>query len=124
MAARDAPGLAVVDDWLSFGQRTTASGTVKLEGVFVPDSHVIAAYSASAKPTLYGPVSQIIQAAIDLGIAREAVADTINFVRTRSRPWIDSGQDRAADDPYTVAAIGDLQCGCTRPTRCCAGRAW
>ena len=109
VAARDAPGLTVVDDWSSFGQRTTASGTVVLDGVFVPDSHVIAAYSASARPTLYGPVSQIIQAAIDLGVAREAVADTIDFVRTRSRPWIDSGQDRAADDPYTIAAIGDLQ---------------
>ena len=109
VAARDAPGLAVVDDWSSFGQRTTASGTVTLDGVFVPDRHVIAAYSASAKPTLYGPVSQIIQAAIDLGIARGTIADTIEFVRTRSRPWIDSGQDRAADDPYTIAAIGDLQ---------------
>ena len=54
-------------------------------------------------------MSQIIQAAIDLGIAREAVADTISFVRTRSRPWIDSGQDRAADDRYTLAAVGDLQ---------------
>lgn len=109
VAARNAPGLTVVDDWSSFGQRTTASGTVILDGVFVPDSHVIAAYSASAKPTLYGPVSQIIQAAIDLGIARGTIADTIEFVRTRSRPWIDSGQDRAADDPYTVAAVGDLQ---------------
>ncbi len=109
VALRDAPGLTVVDDWSSFGQRTTASGTVVLDGVFVPDSHVIAAYAASAKPTLYGPVSQIMQAAIDLGIARGAVTDTIEFVRARSRPWIDSGQDRAADDPYTIAAVGDLQ---------------
>ena len=109
VARRDAPGLTVIDDWSSFGQRTTASGTVVLDGVFVPDSHVIAAYAAAAKPTLYGPLSQIIQAAIDLGIARGAVADTIEFVRTRSRPWIDSGQDRASDDPYTIAAVGDLQ---------------
>jgi SfnB family sulfur acquisition oxidoreductase len=109
VADRDAPGLTVIDDWSSFGQRTTASGTVTLQDVFVPDSHVIAAYAASARPTLYGPVSQIIQAAIDLGIARGTIADTIEFVRSRSRPWIDSGQDRAADDVYTIAAIGDLQ---------------
>ena len=109
VAERHATGLTVIDDWSSFGQRTTASGTVTLADVFVPDSHVIAAYAASAKPTLYGPLSQIIQAAIDLGIARGAVAETIDFVRTRSRPWIDSHQDRAADDVYTIAAIGDLQ---------------
>jgi SfnB family sulfur acquisition oxidoreductase len=109
VAERGAPGLTIIDDWSSFGQRTTASGTVKLEDVFVPDSHVIAAFEASAKPTLYGPVSQIIQAAIDLGIARGTITDTIAFVRTQSRPWVDSGQDRAADDVYTIAAIGDLQ---------------
>ena len=109
VAARDAPGLTIIDDWSSFGQRTTASGTVKLEDVFVPDSHVIAAFEASAKPTLYGPVSQLIQAAIDLGIARGTITDTIDFIRTRSRPWIDSKQDRAVDDVYTIAAIGDLQ---------------
>lgn len=109
VADRHAPGLAVIDDWSSFGQRTTASGTVTLADVFVPDSHVIAAYEASARPTLYGPVSQIVQAAIDLGIARGTITDTLDFVRTRSRPWIDSGQDQAAEDVYTIAAVGDLQ---------------
>ena len=109
VAAQGSPGLTVVDDWTSFGQRTTASGTVRMEGVFVPDSHVIAAYAASAKPTLYGPVSQIVHAAIDLGIARGAMADTLDFVRTKARPWTDAGQDRAADDVYTIAAVGDLQ---------------
>ncbi len=109
VAARDAPGLRVIDDWSSFGQRTTASGTVELRDVFVPDSHVIAAFQAAAKPSLYGPVSQIMHAAIELGIARGAIADTIDFIRTKSRPWIDASQDRAADDMYTIAAVGDLQ---------------
>lgn len=106
---RDADGLTVEDDWTGFGQRTTASGTVRLDDVFAPDTHVIAGYVTSSRPTLYGPLAQIIQAAIDLGIARAAIADTIAFVRTRARPWIDSGQARAADDPYTIAAVGDLR---------------
>jgi SfnB family sulfur acquisition oxidoreductase len=109
VADRHAPGLRVIDDWSSFGQRTTASGTVELRDVFVPDSHVIAAFEAAAKPSLYGPVSQIMHAGIELGIARAAIADTRIFVREKSRPWIDSGQDRAADDMYTIAAFGDLQ---------------
>ena len=30
-ADRDAPGLTVINDWSSFGQRTTASGSVRIE---------------------------------------------------------------------------------------------
>ena len=103
------PGLSVVDDWSGFGQRTTASGSVTLEAVRIEARNVLPAHLGYERPSANGPVSQIIQAAVDLGIARAAIADTIRFVRTLSRPWIDSGQDRAADAPYTIAAIGDLE---------------
>ena len=103
------PGLTVIDDWSGFGQRTTASGSVTLDDVRIEARDVLPAHLGYDRPSANGPVSQIIQAAVDLGIARAAIADTIRFVRTLSRPWIDSGQDRAADDPYTIAAIGDLQ---------------
>jgi SfnB family sulfur acquisition oxidoreductase len=102
------PGLEVVDDWSGFGQRTTASGTVKLDNVRVPASLVLPAHRVSEQPTLNGPVSQIIQAAIDAGIARAAIDDTLAFVRTRTRPWVDSGVERAGDDPLTVREIGHL----------------
>jgi SfnB family sulfur acquisition oxidoreductase len=102
------PGLNVIDDWSGFGQRTTASGTVVLEAVRVPASHVFPAHRVSDFPTLNGPISQIIQAAIDAGIAQAAVADTLTFVRTRSRPWIDSSVQRASDDPLTVREVGHL----------------
>ncbi|MFM0070827.1 SfnB family sulfur acquisition oxidoreductase [Paraburkholderia sediminicola] len=102
------PGLTVIDDWSGFGQRTTASGTVVLESVRVPASHVLPAHRVSDFPTLNGPISQIIQAAIDAGIAKAALDDTLTFVRSRSRPWIDSGVERASDDPLTVREIGHL----------------
>jgi SfnB family sulfur acquisition oxidoreductase len=102
------PGLSVIDDWSGFGQRTTASGTVVLENVRVPASHVFPAHRVSDLPTLNGPISQIIQAAIDAGIAHAALADTLRFVRERTRPWIDSNVERAADDPLTVREIGRL----------------
>ncbi|SDR29529.1 sulfur acquisition oxidoreductase, SfnB family [Paraburkholderia fungorum] len=101
-------GLTVIDDWSGFGQRTTASGTVVLDSVRVPASHVLPAHRVSDFPTLNGPVSQIIQAAIDAGIAKAAIDDTLTFVRSRSRPWIDSGVERASDDPLTVREIGHL----------------
>ncbi|WP_321815479.1 MULTISPECIES: SfnB family sulfur acquisition oxidoreductase [unclassified Paraburkholderia] len=102
------PGLTITDDWSGFGQRTTASGTVTLDNVRVAASHLLPAYRVSDLPTLNGPVSQIIQAAIDAGIAKGAIDDTLAFVRERSRPWVDSGVERASDDPLTVREIGRL----------------
>ena len=109
IAERHAPGLTIIDDWSSFGQRTTASGTVTIEDVFVPASHVVPAWRGYDQPGIDGPVSQMIQAAVDAGIAHAAVEDLIAFVRTRSRPWIDSGQDRAGEDLYTIRDVGDLK---------------
>ena len=40
---------------------------------------------------------------------RGALAATIDFVRNRSRPWKDAGVERAADDPYTVAQVGEVK---------------
>jgi len=104
---RDAPGLTVINDWSSFGQRTTASGSVKISKVRVAKSRVVP-IKAFDTPTAAGAISQIIQAAIDAGIADGAIADTVDFVRTKSRPWIDSDKERASDDPFTIAAIGRL----------------
>lgn len=108
IAERDAPGLTVIDDWSAFGQRGTASGTVLIDDVRVPKTHLVPAWKGYEGSRTDGAVFQIIQAAIDAGIGRAALDDTIAFVREKARPWIDSGQDRASDDPYTIQAIGDL----------------
>jgi alkylation response protein AidB-like acyl-CoA dehydrogenase len=61
------------------------------------------------QPTPMGPLAQIMHAAIEAGIARGALADTINYVRTRARPWTDAGVDHAYEDPYTIANVGEMQ---------------
>ncbi|WP_428425310.1 SfnB family sulfur acquisition oxidoreductase [Pararhizobium sp.] len=109
VADRDASGLQVVNDWSAFGQRTTASGTVILDNVIVDAARVLPAHIVYEHPSAVGPQSQLIHAAIDAGIARGAIEATIDLVRNHARPWIDSGQARASDDPYTIAAIGDLK---------------
>ena len=106
---RDAPGATVIDDWSSFGQRTTASGTAVFEDVEVSAFEIINHQAAFDRPTAMGPVAQIIHAAVDTGIARAALADTMRFVRQYTRPWIDSGQEHGYEDPYTIAQIGDVQ---------------
>ncbi|AZE84585.1 Acyl-CoA dehydrogenase [Pseudomonas orientalis] len=104
---RDAPGLTVIDSWDGFGQRTTASGGVTLDAVSVPSSAVIPAHLAFDQPTANGPISQIIQAAVDTGIALGALEQAKIHAR-QARPWIDSQQEHGWQDPFTLAAIGDL----------------
>lgn len=106
---RDTTGVEIINDWSGFGQRTTASGTVRLQDVFAREEYVIPVYQAFERPTPAGAISQFIQAAVDAGIARGAIEETIQYVRQHSRPWIDSGLEKATDDPYTIANIGDLK---------------
>lgn len=104
---RDAAGLTVIDSWDGFGQRITASGQVRIEGVRVPASEVIPAWKAYDQPTADGPISQIIQAAVDTGIARGAFAETLRVAR-QARPWVDSGLQHGWQDPLGQALIGEL----------------
>ncbi|MBB3913788.1 SfnB family sulfur acquisition oxidoreductase [Rhizobium fabae] len=99
-------GVEIVDDWDGFGQRTTGSGTTILDNVYVSADSVVSHHKGFERPTTIGSVGQIIHAGVDLGIARAAFAETLEFVRTKSRPWMDSGLDRASDDPLTIAKIG------------------
>ncbi|MET3464236.1 SfnB family sulfur acquisition oxidoreductase [Variovorax atrisoli] len=105
---RDAPGLEVLDDWSGFGQRTTASGTVTAQNVAVEPLQVFPRAQLFDPPTIHGPFAQLLHAAIDLGIGRAAMADLRTWVRERARPWPDSGVARAADDPLTLARLGEL----------------
>ncbi len=104
----DSEGLTVIDDWSGFGQRTTGSGSVVFENVYVDARDVVAFQSAFERPTTVGPLAQILHAAIDTGIARAAFEDALHFVRTRTRPWIDSGIEKAVDDPLTLSSFGKL----------------
>ncbi|WP_050477713.1 SfnB family sulfur acquisition oxidoreductase [Herbaspirillum rhizosphaerae] len=108
LVPRDAAGLSIVDDWSGFGQRTTGSGSAIFDNVRVPADAVLGFQASFDRPTTVGPLAQLLHAAIDLGIARAAYADLIRFVSTRSRPWIDSGVERAGDDPLTIREVGDL----------------
>ena len=80
-----------------------------IDRVRVEPIAVIPAHLGAENPSSNGAVSQIIQAAVDAGIARGAIEDTIEFVRRFTRPWIDSGQDRGSDDVFTISQIGDLK---------------
>jgi alkylation response protein AidB-like acyl-CoA dehydrogenase len=70
---------------------------------------VVDNWKINDQPNIQGAVSQLIQAAIDAGIARGAIDEAIEFVKTRSRPWIEANVERASDDLYVIADIGKLK---------------
>jgi len=110
---RNAPGVTVVDDWEGMGQRTTASGTVRLERVWVGSDRVMPYHLTFEGPQTYGAFAQVLHAAIDAGIARASISAAAEFVTTKSRPYPDAiaelGVERHADDPTVVQAFGELE---------------
>lgn len=105
---RNTPGLRLIDDWSGIGQRTTGSGTTLFDAVRVAASHVVPHQDVFDRPTPMGPVAQLLHAAIDTGIARAALAETLAFTRKHARPWFETSYLRGADDPHVVAAAGEL----------------
>ncbi|WP_131742891.1 SfnB family sulfur acquisition oxidoreductase [Actinomadura roseirufa] len=105
---RDAPGVTVEDDWDGMGQRTTASGTVRLEGVRVEDDQIVPYSALFDGPTTYGARAQVLHAALDAGIARGALDAAVTAV-ARARPWFESGAATAAEDPLLVQRAGELE---------------
>jgi len=106
---RETTGIAIIDDWSGFGQRITGSGTTVLGNVEVHPFSILSFKALFDRPTSMGPFAQIMHAAVEQGIAEAALADTVHFVQTSARPWKDASVDRASDDPYTVAASGELK---------------
>jgi SfnB family sulfur acquisition oxidoreductase len=107
----DAEGVSIVDDWAGMGQRTTASGTVKLDRVSVAAEMVIPHHRMFERPQVYGARAQLLHTAIDVGIADGALKDAAEFVRSSSRPWFEAGVERASDDPLLIQRVGELAIG-------------
>lgn len=104
---RHSEGLELIDNWSGFGQRTTGSGTVKFNQVFVAEEDVIPFDQAFAQPTLVGPFAQLIHASIEVGIARAAFEETLQRVK-QARPWIDAEINHASQDPLTLYELGQV----------------
>jgi SfnB family sulfur acquisition oxidoreductase len=109
LVERGAPGLTIEDDWSGFGQRTTASGTVILDDVPVTGDRVLPFYNVEQQAVPNGALAQLIQAAIDVGIAAGALEDTKELVRSVARPWRDAESENPTEDPYTITEIGRLE---------------
>ncbi|MGS0707814.1 SfnB family sulfur acquisition oxidoreductase [Acinetobacter sp. ANC 3781] len=102
---RDAAGVEVVDNWNGFGQRTTSSGTVKLDHVEVDPLLIFDERKLSAQPSYRSAYSQLMQVAIDVGIAEAAFSDTVTAVQ-KARPIVDARVEKASFEHYTLQEVG------------------
>jgi SfnB family sulfur acquisition oxidoreductase len=109
---RDAPGVQIGDDWDVMGQRATVSGSAVFDQVPVDPGLVIAYGDAFEVPQQLGARSQLVHAAIQVGIAGGALRDAGEFVRTRARPFFEATRagwaEVAAADPHTIHRFGRL----------------
>ena len=102
---RNAEGVEVIDNWNGFGQRTTSSGTVKLQHVEVDPLLIFDERLLGNQPSYRGAYSQLMQVAIDVGIAEAAFADTLTAVH-KARPIVDAQVEKASFEHYTLQEVG------------------
>lgn len=105
---REAQGVEVINDWDGFGQRTTSSGSVRLNHVEIDPFLIFDERILTATPTYRGAYSQLLQAAIDVGIAEAAFEDTLAAVK-KARPIVDAQVEKASFEHYILQEIGKLQ---------------
>ena len=106
---RAAEGIRIVDDWASFGQRTTASGTVIAENAPLKSEWLVPHSVAPDHVKPVGPVGQIMHAAIDTGLARAAFQATVAFIRQRNPKTADAPADAVwEEDQLSIRELGEL----------------
>ncbi|HIW46872.1 MAG TPA: acyl-CoA dehydrogenase family protein [Candidatus Yaniella excrementigallinarum] len=107
----EAPGVEIVDDWDGFGQKLTASGTTHFKNVTVDDIEIFPAGHGleSGERTAYGQAAwQTIHLATLVGIARAALSDATQYVRSRTRTFSHGAADDVRQDPQVLQLLGEL----------------
>ncbi|MFE4897115.1 acyl-CoA dehydrogenase family protein [Peribacillus butanolivorans] len=104
-------GIIIQDDWDSFGQRQTDSGTVIFNEVLLKKDEVLDYYEQDLQglfPTLRTHIAQTILVHVMLGVAEGAFEEAKNYTKNVTRPWLTSNVEDATSDPYTIRHYGEL----------------
>lgn len=106
-------GITLNDDWNSFGQRQTDSGSALFEKVRVEDSELLLDPGPLSTPfsSLRPLLAQLVFVHLFLGLAEGAFAEARCYTLNEARPWFRSGAERASRDPYTLAHYGEFHVG-------------
>ncbi|MCO5975605.1 acyl-CoA dehydrogenase family protein [Ideonella oryzae] len=109
--ATRAPGVQVQEDWDSFGQRQTDSGTVTFQEVWLADADVLQAPGQLPTPrgTLRTLLAQLVLTNLYLGLAQGAYAQALTFLQERARPWLNGNAGQVLEEPLVAHRWADLR---------------
>lgn len=101
----DSPGVAIVDDWKGFGQRTTASGSIRYDRVRAERGDVFPASERFGyQPHFY----QIAMLAVLTGITRASLRDGMAALKRRGRNYPHGLAETPAADPQLLQVVGEV----------------
>jgi alkylation response protein AidB-like acyl-CoA dehydrogenase len=109
-----APGLSHPGGWDNIGQRLTASGGVRFEGVRVESHDVLGIQPdepddpRSPRLSLAALGFQLMLAQVYVGLALGSLDAAAVYTRDHARAWTLSDVATAAEDPYILAGYGEL----------------
>ncbi len=114
---RDAAGMVIHDDWTpnAMGQRGTSSGTTELNDVRVPWDLVLPKLADRENPgpssyfVVFAPMLEVAFSAIFIGTATGALNHAIQYVKTKTRPWVQGGVEKTVEDPYILQQVGRMK---------------
>lgn len=104
----DRAGLHLEDDFDAMGQRLTASGTTRFDNVAVHPHELRKRGNPPGQRSPVTPFLQLYLAAVEAGIARNALTDAAAFARDHARPIVHSSAARSIDDPYVQFSVGEI----------------
>jgi alkylation response protein AidB-like acyl-CoA dehydrogenase len=106
-------GITINDDWNSFGQRQTDSGSALFEKVRVEEGELLLDPGPLSTPfsSLRSLLAQLVFVHLFLGLGEGALAEARRYTLGEARPWFRSRAERASDDPYTQAHYGEFHVG-------------
>lgn len=99
------PGVTLTDDWRGFGQRTTASGSARYDGVRAERGNV---FPAAERFTYQAHFYQIAMLSVLTGITRAVLRDGTRALRARRRNYPQGLAEVPDEDPQLLAVIGQL----------------
>jgi alkylation response protein AidB-like acyl-CoA dehydrogenase len=95
-----AEGVSVLNDWHTLGMRGTGSHTVRLDGVFIPDSSITLRRPRGKFHPVFNVVVTVAMSlimSVYVGIAQKAAREAIHLAKRQKRP-----------KPHLPAAIGAM----------------
>jgi alkylation response protein AidB-like acyl-CoA dehydrogenase len=106
------PGLTITADWDAVGMRLADSSSILFEAVEVGRDALVSPPDGAGEfgpwEALFGLMVWLFYTNYYVGAARGAFDFARRYTLDKTRPWISSGVERAAQDPYILELYGQV----------------